>query len=68
LATRRAPGTIKALEREVSRQEVGSPVIEAAEELGGPRGINVLQHLQERFPDWADVGRALRRLQAVRKW
>ena len=63
LAARRAPGTVEALQCEVTQPEVGYPVIEAAAELGGPPCMNVLRRLQERFPDWLDVARALGRLE-----
>jgi hypothetical protein len=62
LARRKVPGTLEALEEEAGRSKVGHPVIDAAEELGGPRGVRILERLQERFPDWDDVTRALCRL------
>lgn len=64
LAQRKDPGTLEALLREVEREEVEYPVVEAAKELGDPRCVAILERLHVRFPDWEDVSKALERVRS----
>jgi HEAT repeats len=64
LARRKAPGVFEALAGEIEREQVESPVVEAAEELPSPQRAIILERLRTRFPDWDEVTKALARLRA----
>ena len=65
LSRRRVPGTLEALDREFVRDAVYEDAIEAAAELGDPRGVELLERLRERFPDWDAIPHALAQLRSA---
>jgi hypothetical protein len=62
LARRRVPGTLDAIAREFDRAEIHPDAVEAASELGDPRGMELLERLRARFPDWDVVPYEMERL------
>lgn len=62
LARRRVPGTLDAITREFERPEIHPDAVEAASEFGDPRGMQLLEKLRARFPDWDVIPYEMERL------
>jgi HEAT repeat protein len=62
LARRRVPGTLDVIAREFERPEIHPDAVEAVADLGDPRGMELLQRLRARFPDWDVVPYEMDRL------
>jgi hypothetical protein len=62
LAGRRVPGLLDAIAREFERPEVHPDAVEAVSEYGDPRGMDLLERLRARFPDWDVIPYEMKRL------
>jgi HEAT repeat protein len=62
IARRRVPGTLEAVAHEFERPEIHPDALEAVSELGDPRGMELLERLRMRFPDWDVIPYEMERL------